>query len=73
MSNGDLKLSQGPPTTIRSEENEHELTQCNASAIEAEAEVEPEKRRSRLRLIAVLAGLNVSPTLLSSDNIQQPV
>lgn len=58
MSNGNLKTSHEPATAIRAEENELELTQWNASAIEAEAE--PEKYRSRLRIIAVLAGLNVS-------------
>jgi hypothetical protein len=58
MSNGDLKTGQGGSAVIGTEENEHELTQWNASAVETA--VEPAKFRSRLRVLAVLAGLNVS-------------
>ena len=58
MSNSDLKTGQEASTIIRTEGNEHELTQWNASAVGTA--IEPVKFRSRLRVLAVLAGLNVS-------------
>lgn len=61
MSNNVLQESPEPEDpNLGPEGTALELTQWNASAIDAEAE--PEKYRSRLRIIAVLAGLNVSPT-----------
>jgi hypothetical protein len=60
MSNGNLNTTNGTSARVGNEENKHELTLLNASAI-IEAEVEPQKFRSRLGIIAVLAGLNVSP------------
>jgi hypothetical protein len=59
MSNGDLKIIHAVPAVGGTEENDHELTEWNASAVEATV-FEPAKLRSRLRIIAVLAGLNVS-------------
>lgn len=56
MSSSDIKTTRGVSGIVESEENEHELTQWNTSAVDTE----PEKFRSRLRIIAVLAGLNVS-------------
>jgi hypothetical protein len=60
MSNGNLNTTNGTSARVGNEENKHELTLLNTSAI-IEAEAEPQKFRSRLGIIAVLAGLNVSP------------